>query len=87
MIRMPLSVRNENVKVSFHGTDDFQNLRYEALLIADYVYVKIIRLAVLDIKYGAQKTIVAHRSHLIFIQIRSLEGAKFMQNVALVNNK
>ena len=60
----------ENFKFELfsQGTYDSQNLRYETQVIADYEYVKISRIAVMDIKLWMKKrSWFTHRSTLMFI--------------------
>ena len=53
----------EKLELFFQGTYDSQNLRYETLAIADYEYVKISRIAVMDIKLR-MKDLDLHTDHL-----------------------
>ena len=46
------------------GTYDSQTLRYETLVTADYEYVKISRIAVMDIKLWLKEDLDLHRNHL-----------------------
>ena len=52
----------EKLELFFQGTYDSQNLRYETLVIADYEYVKISRIAVMDIKLR-MKDLDLHTDH------------------------
>ena len=46
------------------GTYGSQNLRYQMLVIADYEYVKIFRVAVMDIKLWMKEDLDLHANHL-----------------------
>ena len=58
-----------------------QNLRYESLVITDYDCVKSSSLTVLCIKLWLKKMVIkfTHKSPSIFVQIYSVEGAKYMK--------
>ena len=53
---------NEKGKLSSQETYNFQNLRNETLIFADYKYVKIFRFAMLDIKLWLKDDNILHRS-------------------------
>ena len=73
---------NEKFELSSQGTYNFQNLRNETLVIADYEYAKISRIAVMDVKLWVKEDLDLHTDHpLKFIQIHSSESARFMQNI------
>ena len=46
------------------GTYDSQNVRYETLVIADYKYVKISRIDVMDVKLWMKEDVDLHTNHL-----------------------
>ena len=87
MIRISLNVKSkgtEKIDVFHQRTDDFKNLRYETLYIADYKYVNISGFAALDMKLWLKEDSDSDTDHLLFIQIHSLEGSKLIQNIVIL---
>ena len=60
----------------------FQNLRYETLVIADYEYVKISRIAVMNFKLWMKEDLDLHTNHFrSSFKFKSSERARFMKNI------
>ena len=75
----------ENFKFELfsQGTYDSQNLRYETQVIADYEYVKISRIAVMDIKLWMKKDLDLHTDQPWCSFSNSLtKSARIMQNIS-----
>ena len=54
----------EKLEIFSQGTYGSQNLRYETLVIAHYKYIKISRIAVMDIKLWMKEDLDLHTDHL-----------------------
>ena len=56
------SQRTEKFELFCQGTNDFQNLRNETLVIADYEYAKIFNFTMSDMKLWLKEESILHKS-------------------------
>ena len=88
LIKMSLNVKSQGTKViefSSQGTNDSKNMRRGPLYVADYEYVNISSLTVLDIKLWLEKNGGLHTDQPLnsFKFIQSW-GSKLIQNVVIL---